>query len=174
MRASLIEGLAEHACAAVQIIPRADRKPASKSCCCEPMIWVLAPTCCLWSHRPCFRAACLQDRRALPNIPRFSLSAALLGYPHWMMAGFIGLAFHRNRNGPESTPTERLKAMRESASAPTNRAGHGNRLASSGRRRGNDPAGVSAGPILAVSPRALWRLRSKRLSAVERELKWVR
>jgi hypothetical protein len=54
-------------------------------------------------------------------------------YPHWMMmagailvaAGFIGLAFHRNRNGPvndsnrarESTPTERLKAMRESASA---------------------------------------------------------
>ena len=55
-------------------------------------------------------------------------------YPHWMMtagailvaAGFIGLAFHRNRNAPvnessqarESTPTERLKAMRESASAP--------------------------------------------------------
>jgi hypothetical protein len=54
-------------------------------------------------------------------------------YPHWMImagailvaAGFIGLAFHRNRNGPvnessrtrESTPTERLKAMRESASA---------------------------------------------------------
>jgi hypothetical protein len=54
-------------------------------------------------------------------------------YPHWMMmagailvaAGFIGLAFHRNRNGPvnessqagESTPTERLKATRESASA---------------------------------------------------------
>jgi hypothetical protein len=54
-------------------------------------------------------------------------------YPHWMMmagailvaAGFIGLAFHRNRNGPvkessrarESTPTERLKARRESASA---------------------------------------------------------
>ncbi len=54
-------------------------------------------------------------------------------YPHWMMmagailvaAGFIGLVFHRNRNGPvnessqagESTPTERLKAMRESASA---------------------------------------------------------
>ena len=54
-------------------------------------------------------------------------------YPHWMMmagailvaVGFIGLAFHRNRNGPvnessrarESTPTERLKAMRESASA---------------------------------------------------------
>ena len=54
-------------------------------------------------------------------------------YPRWMMmagailvaAGFIGLAFHRNRNGPvnessrarESTPTERLKAMRESASA---------------------------------------------------------
>ena len=55
-------------------------------------------------------------------------------YPHWMMmagailvaAGFIGLAFHRNRNGPvnessrareSTTPTERLKAMRESASA---------------------------------------------------------
>ena len=54
-------------------------------------------------------------------------------YPHWMMmagailvaAGFIGLAFHRNRNEPvnepsralESTPTERLEAMRESASA---------------------------------------------------------
>jgi hypothetical protein len=43
-------------------------------------------------------------------------------YPHWMMmagailvaAGFIGLAFHRNR---ESAPTERPKAMRESASA---------------------------------------------------------
>ena len=56
-------------------------------------------------------------------------------YPHWIMmagailvaVGFIGLAFHRNRNGPvnesnrarESTPTERLKAMRESASAGT-------------------------------------------------------
>jgi hypothetical protein len=54
-------------------------------------------------------------------------------YPHWMMMagaifvalGFIGLAFRQNRNGPvnessqarESTPTERLKAMRESASA---------------------------------------------------------
>jgi hypothetical protein len=55
-------------------------------------------------------------------------------YPHWMMmagailvaAGFIGLSFHRNRNGPvnessrareSTTPTERLKAMRESASA---------------------------------------------------------
>ena len=54
-------------------------------------------------------------------------------YPHWMMMagaiivalGFIGLAFHRNRNEPatelsrarESTPTERLKAMREYASA---------------------------------------------------------
>jgi hypothetical protein len=55
-------------------------------------------------------------------------------YPHWMMmagailvaAGFIVLAFHRNRNplvnessggAQESTPTERLKAMRESASA---------------------------------------------------------
>jgi hypothetical protein len=54
-------------------------------------------------------------------------------YPHWMMmagailvaAGFIGLAFHRNRNAPvnessrarESTQTERLKAMRDSASA---------------------------------------------------------
>ena len=56
-----------------------------------------------------------------------------LQYPHWMIvagailvaAGFIGLAFHRNRNGTdnepsrarESTPTERLEAMRESASA---------------------------------------------------------
>jgi hypothetical protein len=56
-------------------------------------------------------------------------------YPHWIMmagailvaVGFIGLAFHRKRNGPvnessrarESTPTERLKAMRESASAGT-------------------------------------------------------
>ena len=54
-------------------------------------------------------------------------------YPHWMMMagaifvafGCIGLAFRQNRNGPvnessqarESTPTERLKAMRESASA---------------------------------------------------------
>ncbi len=54
-------------------------------------------------------------------------------YPHWIMmagailvaAGFISLAIHRNRNGPgneptrirEFTPTERLKAMRESASA---------------------------------------------------------
>jgi hypothetical protein len=54
-------------------------------------------------------------------------------YPHWMMtagailmaAGFIGLVFHRNRNAPvnesnrirESTPTEPLEAMRESASA---------------------------------------------------------
>ena len=54
-------------------------------------------------------------------------------YPHWMMmagailvaAGFMGFAFHQNRNGPvtessrarESTPTERLKAMREAASA---------------------------------------------------------
>jgi hypothetical protein len=55
-------------------------------------------------------------------------------YPHWIMmagailvaAGFIGLAFHRNRNGPDNessrarestTPTERLEAMRESASA---------------------------------------------------------
>jgi len=54
-------------------------------------------------------------------------------YPHWMMMagaifvalGFIGLAFRQDRNGPvnessqarESTPTERLKAMRESASA---------------------------------------------------------
>ena len=55
-------------------------------------------------------------------------------YPHWMMmagaivvaAGFIGLAFYRNRNGPvnesggareSTTPTERLKAMREFASA---------------------------------------------------------
>ena len=62
-------------------------------------------------------------------------------YPHWMMiagailvaAGFIGLAFHRNRNGPvngsgqarESTPTERLKAMRESASADSQRKAKG-------------------------------------------------
>jgi hypothetical protein len=54
-------------------------------------------------------------------------------YPHWMMmagailvaAGFIGFVFRKNRNGPvnessrarESTPTERLEAMRESASA---------------------------------------------------------
>ena len=54
-------------------------------------------------------------------------------YPHWMMMagtilvalGFMGFAIHQNRNGPvnesgrtrESTPTERLKAMRESASA---------------------------------------------------------
>ena len=54
-------------------------------------------------------------------------------YPHWMMmAGaifvaleFIGLAFRQNRNPAvnessrtrESTPTERLKAMRETASA---------------------------------------------------------
>src|SRR6266576_1932186 len=50
-------------------------------------------------------------------------------YPHWMMMagaiivalGFMGIAFHRNRNGAvnemsrarESSPTERLKAMRE-------------------------------------------------------------
>jgi hypothetical protein len=56
-------------------------------------------------------------------------------YPHWMIlagailvaAGFIGLAFDRNRNGPvnetsrarESTPTERLKAMRETAYTPS-------------------------------------------------------
>ena len=55
-------------------------------------------------------------------------------YPHWMMMagailvalGFIGFAFHQNRNGlvndelaqaRKSTPTERLRAMRESASA---------------------------------------------------------
>jgi uncharacterized protein HemX len=54
-------------------------------------------------------------------------------YPHWMMMagailvalGFTGFAFHQNRNGPvnepsrarKSTPTELLKAMRESASA---------------------------------------------------------
>ena len=55
-------------------------------------------------------------------------------YPHWMMMagailvafGFIGLAFHQNTNGPgkesgrareSTTPTERLKAMREFASA---------------------------------------------------------
>ena len=48
-------------------------------------------------------------------------------------AGFIGLAFHRNRNGPvneadrarEPTPTERLKAMRESASAGEQREAKG-------------------------------------------------
>jgi hypothetical protein len=54
-------------------------------------------------------------------------------YPHWMMMagtilvalGFMGFAFHQNRNGPvnesgrarESTPAERLRAMREFASA---------------------------------------------------------
>jgi hypothetical protein len=54
-------------------------------------------------------------------------------YPHWLMVaggvlvvlGFIGLAFRQNRNSAvndssrtrESTPTERLKAYRESASA---------------------------------------------------------
>jgi len=55
-------------------------------------------------------------------------------FPHWVMMagailvalGFMGFAFHQNRNGPgndepararESTPTERLRAMRESASA---------------------------------------------------------
>ena len=54
-------------------------------------------------------------------------------YPHWMMMagailvalGFIGLAFRQNRNPEvndsrrtrESTPSERLNAMRESASA---------------------------------------------------------
>ena len=54
-------------------------------------------------------------------------------YPHWIMMagailvalGFMGFAFHQNRNGPvnepsrarESTPTERLRAMRETASA---------------------------------------------------------
>jgi hypothetical protein len=54
-------------------------------------------------------------------------------YPHWMMIagaifvalGFIGLVFRQNRNSAvsessrtrESTPTERLRAMRESASA---------------------------------------------------------
>jgi hypothetical protein len=45
-------------------------------------------------------------------------------YPHWLMmagailvaAGFIGLAFHRNKNGPVNV-TERLRAMREYASA---------------------------------------------------------
>ena len=62
-------------------------------------------------------------------------------YPHWMMmagailvaAGFIGLAFHRNRNASvnessrarESTPTERLEAMRESASASEQRKAKG-------------------------------------------------
>jgi hypothetical protein len=64
-------------------------------------------------------------------------------FPHWLMIagallvvlGFIGLAFHRSMNGPDNgsdqsanlhsasaaamphPPTERLKAMRESASA---------------------------------------------------------
>jgi hypothetical protein len=54
-------------------------------------------------------------------------------YPHWLMVvggalvvlGFIGLVFRQNRISAvnessgtrESTPTERLKAMRESASA---------------------------------------------------------
>jgi hypothetical protein len=55
-------------------------------------------------------------------------------YPHWMMMagaiivalGFMGLAFYRNRNGTgnesrrareSTTPIERLKAMREFASA---------------------------------------------------------
>ena len=54
-------------------------------------------------------------------------------YPHWLMVvggvlvvlGFIGLVFRQNRNPAvnessgtrESNPTERLKAMRESASA---------------------------------------------------------
>jgi hypothetical protein len=63
-------------------------------------------------------------------------------YPHWMMlagailvaAGFIGLAFHRNRNGPENessraleptAPTERLEAMKESASADSQRKAKG-------------------------------------------------
>jgi hypothetical protein len=63
-------------------------------------------------------------------------------YPHWLMVagavlvvlGFIGFAFHRNRNGPvnesgrarESAPTERLKAMRESASVDEQRKAKGN------------------------------------------------
>jgi len=62
-------------------------------------------------------------------------------YPHWMMMagaipvalGFMGFAFHQNRNGPsnesggarESTPTERLKAMREFASAGGQRKAKG-------------------------------------------------
>ena len=62
-------------------------------------------------------------------------------YPHWMMMagailvalGFMDFAFHQNRNGPvnesggarESTPTERLKAMRESASAGGQRKAKG-------------------------------------------------
>jgi uncharacterized protein HemX len=63
-------------------------------------------------------------------------------YPHWMMMagaivvalGFIGFAFHQNRNGPvndestqarKSTPTERLRAMRESASADGQRKAKG-------------------------------------------------
>ena len=62
-------------------------------------------------------------------------------YPHWMMMagaifvalGFIGLAFRQNRNPAvnessrtrEFTPTERLKAMRESASADSQRKAKG-------------------------------------------------
>ena len=62
-------------------------------------------------------------------------------YPHWMMMagtilvalGFMGFAFRQNRNGPvnepsrarEATPTERLKAMREFASAGGQRKAKG-------------------------------------------------
>ena len=62
-------------------------------------------------------------------------------YPHWMMMagailvalGFMGFAFHQNRNGPvnesggarESTLTGRLKAMREFASAGGQRKAKG-------------------------------------------------
>jgi len=63
-------------------------------------------------------------------------------YPHWMMMagailvalGFMGFAFHQNRNGPgnesgrareSNTPTERLKAMREFASAGGQRKAKG-------------------------------------------------
>jgi hypothetical protein len=63
-------------------------------------------------------------------------------YPHWMMLagaiivvlGFIGLLSRKIRNGPvnessrareSTTPTERLKAMRESASADSQRKAKG-------------------------------------------------
>jgi hypothetical protein len=86
-------------------------------------------------------------------------------YPHWMMmagailvaAGFIGLAFHRNWNGPvnesnrarESTPTERLKAMREtaSASAGEQRKGEGEMIPPGQRRA--DTSGQSTRSLAA-------------------------
>ena len=86
-------------------------------------------------------------------------------YPHWMMmagailvaVGFIGLAFHRNRNGPvnessrarESTPTERLKAMRESASASAGeqRKGEGEMIPPGQRRA--DTSGQSTRSLAA-------------------------